>query len=432
MNEPNQESTSGNTPSVGGLKGLLLALGPAIIVASVVLGPGSIMTSTKVGCLNGMRLIWVTPFAGILLFAMVMLSTRLGATLKGTLCDELAANLGRPLAIFVGVVLFTVVAFFQMSNNSAILASVESFVTVSAENKLLNSILILVPFNLLIIATLYASSNLYQLVERLMKVLVSMILVAFTVNLILAKPDIMAVLNGLVVRMPEIEVGQSKSDAWFAIIGLIGTTFSVAGAFYQSYLVREKGWNHDDLKKGNFDSAVGVLILCIATMMVMVTAATQLLGKELTSLAQVAEQLEPAFGSGAIVLFSIGIFAAAFSSFLVNAMIGGTLLSDGFGMGAQMKGKWPKLFTVLALVVGMVLSLAGSAGTNTVNVIIIAQALTVLGGPVLAFSMLYLGIKNYKAAKLNFVIMKGVIIGCLVSLGIAIKTAITVYEKLNL
>ena len=40
------------------------ALGPAVIVASVVLGPGSILSSSKVGAAYGFSMVWVLfPFA---------------------------------------------------------------------------------------------------------------------------------------------------------------------------------------------------------------------------------------------------------------------------------------------------------------------------------------------------------------------------------
>ena len=434
----NETSMTESTPGKKGFLGLLYALGPAIIVASVVLGPGSILTSTKVGAQNGMAMMWVTPIAGLLLFSYIMLATRLGVSLKGTLCDELAKDFGRWAAIFIGIVLFLVVAFFQMSNNSAILASAESFfpdilkteANPDGMSKSLLAMLVLIPFNGLLIVVLYSSKDLYKVVERMMKFLVSLILVAFTVNLILARPDFVAVFKGLVPSLPKGDAQSNLSDKWLSVIGLIGTTFSIAGAFYQAYLVREKGWTKQDLAKGTFDSGVGVFLLAIATMMVMITAATTLQGQKITNLAQVADQLRPLFGNWAIVLFSIGIFAAAFSSFLVNAMIGGTLLSDGFGLGSKIDMKYPKQLTVLALLVGMVLSLYASTGA-TVNVIVVAQALTVVGMPFLAFSMLYLGIKNYKEAQLNPAILLGVSVGAIISIGLATRTTLTVISKLQ-
>ena len=129
----------------------------------------------------------------------------------------------------------------------------------------------------------------------------------------------------------------------------------------------------------------------------MSTSAAVLYGRvepdSLKSATDVAAQLEPLFGQFAALLFVLGIFAGAFSSFLVNASIGGVLLSDGLGLGAKLDQAWPKRFTVLALACGMAVAIATLlTDVDLVGLIIFAQALTVLGGPVLAISLLYLAV----------------------------------------
>src|SRR5690606_37820491 len=125
---------------------------------------------------------------------------------------------------------------------------------------------------------------------------------------------------------------------WLALLGLVATTFSVAGALYQGYLVREKGWTEKDVPQGLFDSAIGIFILCGTTMMIMMTSAAVLHGHgvKLETVADVGAQLEPLFGSAAVVLFTLGLLAGAISSFMVNTMVGGSVLSDGLGLGWSM------------------------------------------------------------------------------------------------
>ena len=106
---------------------------------------------------------------------------------------------------------------------------------------------------------------------------------------------------------------------------------------------------------------------------------------QLDSTAAIARQLEPFFGASATLLFSFGIFAAAFSSFLGNALVGGTVLADGLGLGSSIDEVWPKRLTVLALLVGMTIACYTTlSGNSAVNVIVLAQALTVLGVPAIA------------------------------------------------
>lgn len=383
-------------------KRILRSLGPAIITASVVLGPGSILASSQVGHTYGYQMIWLLVSAVIMMITMTALSARLGIVLEGTLCDELAKRAGRPIAAATGIVLFLIVACFQFSNNLGVLAAVEPFIDDGSNL----SLGIIIGMNVFIIMALYGFKHLYGLVEKLMKLLMGIMLIAFAINLFQVKPDWLATLYGLIPSVPEgifdaalpkwdAETGTVKKDIITPMVALYATTFSVGGAFYQSYLVRQKGWTMDNLKQGFIDSAVGISVLGLVSMIVMITAAAVLYQNpdvtELKSIVEVAKGLEPGFGKWGMIIFSLGIFAGAFSSFLVNALIGGSVLADGFGLGGYIDLKWPKRFTVLALLVGMGVAIyTKSTGQRPVRLIIFAQSLTVLGIPMLAIAMLWL------------------------------------------
>ncbi|MEX0772740.1 MAG: divalent metal cation transporter [Balneolales bacterium] len=177
------------------------------------------------------------------------------------------------------------------------------------------------------------------------------------------------------------------------MVGFFATTVSIAGAFYQSYLVKEKGWGIQDVKKGMTDSLLGIGLLGLVSLIIMISAAAVLHGtvssSEIGSAGDVALQLEPFFGPAAVVLFSFGLFAGAFSSFLVNAMIGGTLLADGLGYGGRLDQNSTRIFTAITLLIAMSIALI-FGGSAPAEVITFAQALTVLGLPVLALAMIYL------------------------------------------
>ncbi|MDB4772694.1 hypothetical protein OAG20_01500, partial [Verrucomicrobiales bacterium] len=60
------------------MKRLLNSIGPAIIVAAIVLGPGSILTSSKVGALYGYPALGIVALSTVLLIGMVALAARIG------------------------------------------------------------------------------------------------------------------------------------------------------------------------------------------------------------------------------------------------------------------------------------------------------------------------------------------------------------------
>ena len=107
------------------MSNILRSIGPAVIVAAVVLGPGSILTSSKVGASFGLLGVPVVIGSTILMIAMVGLSARLGAVYEASLCDELARRLGRWVAVAIGGTLFALVALFQSSNNIALVGGLE-------------------------------------------------------------------------------------------------------------------------------------------------------------------------------------------------------------------------------------------------------------------------------------------------------------------
>lgn len=465
-------SQPGNSPGVPALR-FLKALGPAVIVASVVLGPGSILSSSKVGAAYGFSMVWVLFLAAGLMMGMVALGARLGVTLQGTMCDELAARLGRPLAFLIGLTIFLICAGFQFGNNLGVLAALEPWLepapeaaaavdpaaeeTVSAPSVLNWSNLTLLVLNAAIVAFLYGSRRLYKPVERLMMALVGVMILAFFGNFafLLAtggepreepeQPPAAAVAAerpesesageagaGGAEGSGEASEGDETSDSaaeemrgvgaptvepaediegtaaeetaevdkppppatsldFVAVLGLIGTTFSVAGAFYQSYLVREKGWGLKEAKEGLIDSVAGIAVLGSITLVIMLTSAISFYGRDvqLNSAADVARQLDPLFGPYAVILFSVGIFAGSFSSFLVNAMIGGAMLADGLGLGGKMDSMATKGFTTAALLVGMLVAMFVPSA-DRVGLVVFAQAMVVIGFPLLAASMLYM------------------------------------------
>tara|TARA_R110002049_G_scaffold27321_2_gene94171 strand:+ start:342780 stop:344072 length:1293 start_codon:yes stop_codon:yes gene_type:complete len=382
----------------------LRRIGPAIVVAAVVLGPGSIVSASKVGCEFGLELLWVVPLAGALMIAMTTASMIIGATCEKTLCQSVADSFGRPAACAVGAALLIAITLFQASNNNALLMAAEGFLSdengrgqdLGLSSLARTAVLLLV--NLGVIALLLLGKrNLYRYIERSMAVLVGLMVLAFGMTMIVAGPSLLEIVWGFVPSFPVGTDGESGAPAgtsWMSVGALMATTFSVAGAFYQAYQVREKGWTPQDLRVGVTDSIVGIGTLAAVTSMILITAAAALHGKvqasELTDAAAVAVSLEPLFGSSAKFVFAAGVLAGAVSSFVVNALIGGVVFSDAIGLGSRFSSLSVRVTTIVALLLGwFVASLVTFAEIDLVSFIVIAQALTVLAFPILALVILW-------------------------------------------
>ncbi|MFG0262036.1 MAG: NRAMP family divalent metal transporter [Novipirellula sp. JB048] len=403
QSQANEESQSEPSSGSSGVWLRRLArIGPAIVVAAVVLGPGSIVSASRVGCEYGLDLLWVVPLAGLLMIGMTMASMMIGVVGQKTLCQSVADSFGRPAAWLVGGSLMIAVTLFQASNNNAMLMAVGGFVdrsTLDGLSPLTRSLLLLLVNIGIIAIVVLGRRDLYRIVERLMAVLVGMMVIAFGLSMIASQPAVSDVAMGLVPKLAvssgaDAGGGTAAAVSWLSIGAMIATTFSVAGAFYQSYQVKEKGWGEKDLRVGLVDSFVGIASLALITGMVFITAATALHGKvdpkELTDASVVAISLEPLFGAWAKIVFSLGIFAGAASSFLVNALIGGVVFCDAIGLNSKMSSTSVRSSTIAALLLGwLVASTVAITGIDLVSFIVIAQALTVLCFPILALVIVW-------------------------------------------
>lgn len=365
-------------------------IGPALITACVVFGPGSLLVSSNIGANYGYDLLWLLAFTGLMMGTYLTMSARIGVVGGATPCTLIAQRLGRPAAAIVGLTLCLTCGSFQFSNNLAVVTAISAFLPENSPTWLTPAIL--VGFNLAIIIFLFTAQHLYQALERMMKVMVGVILICFIINLVAAQPSIAAILQGFIPKIPESRIsGVAQLDPMILIASLLGTTFSVAGAFFQGNLVREKNWTIDDYRRSVGDSIVGVSVLTGISMIIMITAATVILGKPADNIGTLASALQPLLGKTSYWIFCIGLVAVAMNPFLINAVIGGTILADGIGKPAHLHDRWPRAFTVLVMLIGMTFALLGRlTGMSTINLLIFGQALTVLGNPMMALALIWL------------------------------------------
>lgn len=356
-------------------------IGPGLITACVVIGPGSILTSSKVGANNGYSMLWVVIISVIFMMVYMTLGAKLGAVAKEAPCDLIRSKSGKPLAIALGLIVFFISAAFQSGNNIGVAAAFEAFYP---DSKPLITFLV-VAFNVLAISFLFVFKDLYRVIEKLMMGFVALMLISFAVNLLRLQPSAGGMLKGFI---------PSPGDIDIAVLGLIGTTFVITAAFYQAYLVRQKGWERNDLKSGLVDARIGSVIMALITVMLMSTAAAGLYtGEEVTlnSPVDVADGLKPTFGEMGRLIFCLGLFSAAYSSFLINSMIGGFMAADGLGLGSNPRDFWPRMMTTLVLLTGMAVAIAVIMfDFDKTPTIIAAQAVTVVGSPLVAGVLLWL------------------------------------------
>jgi manganese transport protein len=368
------------------------SIGPALITACVVFGPGSLIISSNIGATYGTELLWLLVLTGAMMGTYVVLGARVGVVGGATPCSLVAARLGRTFAAVLGLNLGLICSAFQFSNNVAVALAVRALWPGA------DATLVLLVMNGLLIIFLFCAKEIYRLLERAVKVTVGVVLTCFLFNLVMAGPSFLEVIGGLVPSIPSgLSLGIPQrtadgiADPMILVASLLGTTFSVGAAFYQGNLVRERGWTLREYRHGIGDAIAGVLVLTGVSMAIMITSATVIPGKPASDIGTLAQMLRPLLGPTAYVVFCVGLLVVALNPFLINAMIGGSIVADGLGKPPRLSDRMPKLLTVVVLLVGMTVAIVAlRSGQRPVTLIIFGQALTVLGNPLMAGTLLYL------------------------------------------
>lgn len=357
-------------------KSLWKSLGPGLITAAVVIGPGTITVASKLGGAAGSSMLWVLLIAGSFMMLFTAMSARIGTLSNDSLLTQVAKHYGRWLAVLIGVMAFTVAASFQLSNYLASATAMHTLTGVSEP-------VWLFAVGGLGLVFLFAARHLYRALEKIMTALVFVMILAFFFNMLVAGPNVLEILAGFI---PKSWPGEING----LVVAMVATTFSVIAALYQSTLAQQKGWKMNDLRLATRESMVGIGVLMFVSMVIMITSGSVLRGQEIASAADLANQLEPLLGRFSVLLFSLGFLSAAFSSVIINAMIGGGLLADGLGMNSDINGVPNRIFTAIAMLVGIFAGYYSLSTGTALEGIVIAQKTTILAVPIVALVMILL------------------------------------------
>lgn len=353
-------------------KNIFNYLGPALITSALVLGPGSVTLSSKIGAIYGTQLVWTIILAIILMMVFTEMSTRIGLAADHSFIQTIKKKWGLLAGVLIGVGAFLVTASFQAGN------AIGTGIAISTVTNMDPTIWIII-FTLISIGLLFAK-QFYQILEKMMLVLVVIMLLAFLITVIVVQPSLVDIFKGFIPVLPEGSMG--------LIIALFATSFSIVGAVYQSYLVKEKGWKITDAASGRKESFLGIFLLGFISFLIMITAATILKpqGLIVNDASEMGLALEPLFGNWSTIVFMLGLFGASFSSLMGNATIGGSLLADGLGIGSNLSNMKVKLLIILVMLFGSIIGIV--FGSAPLNLIVFAQAITIFVVPFIAIAML--------------------------------------------
>lgn len=378
MSTPARSAPTGSTPHhapsrrPNWMRTLAMA-GPAFVVGAWQFGPGNLTTAVQAGSAFSYSLIWVIAVSTLFMLFYADMSVRLGLSTPVSLIGSIKELLGKRVGVAAGIGVFLITLMFSVGN--AVGSGLGLSMAFGGP-----------PIMWTVVCTIGVGAimlfrNVYRTIERILLVIVALMAITFIGSAIIAKPDWFAAANGLLPSIPP--------DSQLLIVALVGTNFSINAAFFTSYGIHERGRRRDEYRQTTIaDTIPGIIAPGIMTALVITVAAAVLgrTGQEAASMTGLAKIFEPLAGPVGSFLFALGFAGAAFSSMIANATAGGTMFSDACGRGGSPSTHTAKLTAGVILTFGIIVTLAFQS--SPVQLIVVAQALTVVVAPFLALLIL--------------------------------------------
>jgi NRAMP (natural resistance-associated macrophage protein)-like metal ion transporter len=320
--------------------GALRALGLGIITGAADDDPSAIGTYASAGAKFGLSFLWIAPLIMPMMFAVVYLSSKLamvsGRALFHAIHDFYPRWLLYPL--LAGVLIGNIIE--AAANLGGMAAALNIFIPVE------------VPWLVAGIAAVVLSLQClasYKTIRTVFRWL-ALALLAYVGAAVLAKPGVLQILRGTFI--PTIEFSQEFLSL---VVAVIGTSLSAYLFTWQSNqeveeeieegretVEQRQGASDAELRESRRDILIGMLFSnLIMYFIILATGATlHEAGKtDIETAAQAAEALAPIAGSGAGILFALGIVGVGFLAVPVMTAGAAYDVAQAFGWKYSLNAK---------------------------------------------------------------------------------------------
>lgn len=348
---------------------LLKRIGPGLILAGVVIGPGNITTSAMLGSNYGYSMIWlIIPiiFMGITF----MLTTYRISMLTGMpIIHAIRQYYGKWAAAVVGIATFLSCLFFTMGN---ITGSGAGMNLVCGINWKLGSLLMIA-----IILICYFTKGVYSKVEKIITLCILGMIVCFYATLVATGGPAWGEFGKGLTHWNVAEGSLSTALAY------VSTNAAITAGIYGTYLGVEKKWKKEDLFNGIMlaDAVAHVLAVVLISGAIVLVGAVVLHpnGIAITVPAQLGDLLVPFLGKTAPVIMGAALLAAGFSSLLGNTQRGMVLLAAGVDKPVGLETKFIRWGCLLCIAFAAIICY--SYNGSPTQLIFIANIATAIATP---------------------------------------------------
>lgn len=369
-----KETTNMNSEPVSGTKKdrlyYLKAIGPAIVISAVVVGPGSVTTASTMGATYSYSLLWVVVMAAIVSFFYQLPAIRITMNTGNSIMNSVYLRYGKKISLpFYCCILFGTCVF--QAGNFIGAAMAMQYLLPAFSLLTWTIIMVLLGFVLVWFGK-------YSLLENFTKVLVFIMVAAFLFTAIGSSPNVNQVVSeGFSFKLPD--------NNHMLILAMVATTMVPDIPVSLSALHKKKYFDpntpegkllaKDKIKMARLDLIVGCIVTMTITVSIIICSAANLFpaGITVSSAQDMAAQLTPIIGKYAGVLFSLGLWAAAFSSGMFRIELMPLLYNQATGQEEDMRATRSRALMIITAAAPIIIVMLW--GSAPASLIVTAQAI---------------------------------------------------------
>lgn len=355
-------------------------MGPGILVTVGFIDPGNWAANLAAGASYGYDLLWVVTLSTIMLIMLQHNVAHLGIV-RGQCLAECTSEFLKP---------FSARFLLSTAGLAAVATALAELIGAAIALQMLFGLPIMFGSVLTaVICTVMLLTNSYARLEKIIAGFVSLIALAYLVELYMVPVDWKSAAIGWVLP-------NEPGGSMLVIMSILGAVIMPHNLFLHSEVIQSRHWNLQDkaimVKQLRFEFLDTLFSMgigwAINSAMILLAAATFFVhGIEVTELEQAKELLIPLVGSSASVIFALALLFAGFASTTTAGMAGASIFAGMFKEGYDMKDIHSRIGLILTFAPALVMIFFV---TNTFYALLVSQMLLSIQLPITIFLQLFL------------------------------------------
>lgn len=376
----NLEKTNVSKKTKKDKKGLFKYIGPGLLVTVGFIDPGNWASNLAAGSQFGYSLLWMITLSTIMLIVLQHNAAHLGIVTGECLAEASTSHMKR---IVKNIILGTAVIASISTALAELLGGAIALQMLFGLNIKIGTVIVLV----VVLALQFTNS--YKNIEKIIIGFVSLIALAFLVELFLVHVSWPQAITGMVVPT-------FPKNSMVIIMSVLGAVVMPHNLFLHSEVIQSRKWNLEDdqiikqqLKYEFTDTLFSMIVGFAINSAIIILAAATFFDKGIIvdDLGQAGVMLKPLLGNAATIIFALALLFAGLSSSITAGMAGGSIFAGIFGAPYDIKNKHTKLGVLVTMIPAAFIIFFISSPFDG---LIYSQMLLSIQLPITIFSLIYL------------------------------------------